>query len=146
HPKLYLLNAKLEPPVVLARQHWAVLLKVLMQTVVIVITLFWLSRETPDLRLIQSIIWYAAVAAVTFFAWNVLQWRAGRFIVTDKRLMRTAGTIKPRISMIPITRVTDESVLHPPLGRILGYGTLIVDFDSTSQKQDLNTITYLYRA
>src|SRR5207248_507263 len=84
--------------------------------------------------------------AVTFFAWNVLQWRAGRFIVTDKRLMRTAGTIKPRISMIPITRVTDVSVLHPPLGRILGYGTLIVDFDSTSQKQDLNTITYLYRA
>lgn len=146
HPEQYLLNAERERRVVRARRHWAVLLKVLLQTVGILITLVVLSRLVSavvhDLRLTQSILWYAAAATVMRFAWNVLDWWEELFIVTDKRLMRGAGIIQRKSWMMPITKVANVSVLRPPLGQLFNYGTLIVE--SSSWKQDLTTIKIEY--
>ena len=142
-----LLNPAVERRVIRVRRHWAVLIKPLVQTVGVVLVAFLLSQLISGaggvLWLVQSLLWYAAVAALVRYAWKVLEWWVEVIIVTDKRFMLTSGIIETKNSMMPIGKVTDMSFLRPVLGQILGYGTLRVE--SAGQKQDLETIEYLPR-
>ena len=129
------------------RRHWAMLTKPILQTIVVVGVAFGLSllvsRLSQGLWLVQSLLWYLAVAAVMRFAWKVLEWWLELIIVTDKRFMITSGVLETKNSMMPITKVTDMSFLRPFIGQILGYGTLRVE--SAGQKQDLEHIEYVPR-
>jgi uncharacterized membrane protein YdbT with pleckstrin-like domain len=142
-----LLNPAVERRVIRVRRHWAVLIWPLLQTVVIMIIVFVLSRLVSyvgeGLWLPQSLLWYVAIAAVLRFAWKVLEWWHEVLIVTDKRFMITSGLIQTKNSMMPITKVTDMSFLRPFTGQLLGYGTLRVE--SAGQKQDLEKIEYVPR-
>jgi uncharacterized membrane protein YdbT with pleckstrin-like domain len=144
HPNV-LLNPSMERRVIRVRRHWAVMIKPLLQTAGVVAVAFGvsvlLSRFSGDLYLLQSLLWYAAVAAVVRFGWKVLEWWLEVIVVTDKRFMITSGIIETKNSMMPIGKVTDLSFLRPVLGQVLGYGTLRVE--SAGQKQDLETIKYL---
>jgi uncharacterized membrane protein YdbT with pleckstrin-like domain len=143
-----LLNPAVERRVIRVRRHWAVLIKPLAQTLGVVLVAFLLSRLISGvgdvlnvLWLVQSVLWYVAIAALVRYAWKVLEWWVEVIIVTDKRFMITSGIIETKNSMMPIGKVTDMSFLRPVLGQILGYGTLRVE--SAGQKQDLETIEYL---
>lgn len=140
-----LLNPNVERRVIRVRRHWAVLIKPLAQTVGVMLAvalLSWLvSLVSSGLWLLQSLLWYVAVAALVRYAWKVLEWWVEVVIVTDKRFMITSGIIETKNSMMPIGKVTDMSFLRPWPGQILGYGTLRVE--SAGQKQDLETIKYL---
>ncbi len=142
-----LLNPAVERRVIRVRRHWAMLIKPLAQTVVVVLVAFVLSRlisgAGSSLWLVQSLLWYAAVAALVRYAWKVLEWWVEVVIVTDKRFMITSGIIETKNSMMPIGKVTDMSFLRPVIGQILGYGTLRVE--SAGQKQDLEKIEFLPR-
>jgi hypothetical protein len=87
------------------------------------------------------VLWYLALAAVLRLAWKALEWWIELIIVTNKRFMISSGLIVTKISMMPITKVTDMSYLRTAGGRILGYGTLRVE--SAGQKQDLEKVEYL---
>jgi uncharacterized membrane protein YdbT with pleckstrin-like domain len=142
-----LLNAAVERRVIRVRRHWAMLTWPILQTIVVVGVAFGLSllvsRVAPGLWLVQSLLWYLAVAAVMRFAWKVLEWWVEVIIVTDKRLMITSGVLETKNSMMPITKVTDMSFLRPFIGQILGYGTLRVE--SAGPKQDLERIEFVPR-
>jgi hypothetical protein len=140
-----LLDPAVERRVIRVRRHWAMLLGVLLQTVGIIIGVYLLSRLVTGvaggLWVVQSLLWYVAVAALLRFAWKVLEWWTEVVIVTDKRFMITSGIIETKNSMMPIAKVTDMSFMRPFLGQLLGYGTLRVE--SAGQKQDLEKIEYL---
>lgn len=142
-----LLNPAVERRVIRVRRHWAVLIVPLLQTIGIVIVAFVLSKLVSGLGsglwLVQSLLWYTAVAALVRFAWRALEWWVEIIIVTDKRFMVTSGIIETKNSMMPITKVTDMSFMRPLLGQVLGYGTLRIE--SAGQKQDLEYIRYLPR-
>lgn len=142
-----LLNPAVERRVIRVRRHWAVLIVPLLQTIGIVIVAFVLSKLVSGLGsglwLVQSLLWYTAVAALVRFAWKALEWWVEIIIVTDKRFMVTSGIIETKNSMMPITKVTDMSFMRPLLGQVLGYGTLRIE--SAGQKQDLEYIRYLPR-
>jgi hypothetical protein len=142
-----LLNPAVERRVIRVRRHWAVLIKPLLQTIGIVIVAFLLSKLLGEagsgLWLLQSLLWYIAVAALIRYAWKVLEWWVEIVIVTDKRFMVTSGIIETKNSMMPITKVTDMSFMRPVIGQVLGYGTLRIE--SAGQKQDLERIEYLPR-
>ena len=124
------------------RRHWAYLLPVLLQTFVVVVVTFVLCQLVSDeLWVVQSVLWYLAVAAVLRFAWNALEWWCELFIVTDKFFMITRGVFRRKIYTMPITKVTDLAYLETAGGRALGYGTLRVE--SAGQKQDLEKIEYM---
>jgi uncharacterized membrane protein YdbT with pleckstrin-like domain len=133
--------------VIRVRRHWAVLIVPLLQTIGIVVVAFVLSKLISGLGsglwLVQSLLWYAAVAALVRYAWRALEWWVEIIIVTDKRFMVTSGIIETKNSMMPITKVTDMSFMRPLLGQVLGYGTLRIE--SAGQKQDLEYIRYLPR-
>jgi hypothetical protein len=141
-----LLNPALERRVIRVRRHWAVLFLPFVKTAAVVGIAMGLSsliRGVPGMWLPQSLLWYAAVFALIYFAWQVLEWWVEVVIVTDKRFMITSGIIETKNSMMPITKVTDMSFMRPVIGQILGYGTLRVE--SAGQKQDLETVKFLPR-
>ncbi|HWR46348.1 MAG TPA: PH domain-containing protein [Pseudonocardiaceae bacterium] len=143
-----LLNPAVERRVIRVRRHWAVLVWPLLQTVGVMIVAFALSylisRYVGEgYWLLQSVLWYAAIAALLRFAWKALEWWHEVIIATDKRFMRTCGLIQTRNTMIPITKVTDMTFQRPFVGQLLGYGTLRVD--SAGHYDELKEIQYVPR-
>lgn len=131
--------------VIQARQHWAVLLTVLLQTVGILIVVFLLSRVINGVAYglwqSQVVLGFIAFGTVLRFAWKALRWWNEIIIVTDKRLMVNSGIIEKENFIIPIRSVTDITFLRPVLGRILNYGTLRVE--SAGRQHGLEKIEYL---
>ncbi|MGH3916925.1 MAG: PH domain-containing protein [Pseudonocardiaceae bacterium] len=144
-PDDYLLPT--ERRVIRVRKHWAVLTRVILETVGILIAAMGLSyviaAAGDGFEIVHTALWYIALIAVGRFAYEVVEWWVERLIVTDKRFMATSGIIETKISLMPITKVTDMSYTRPLIGRLLGYGTLRVE--SAGQKQDLERIPFLPR-
>lgn len=143
-----LLSPSVERRVIRVRRHWAILLRPLLETLVVLIAVFVLSSLVSsfvgqDVWPLQSLLWYVAVAALMRFAWKVLEWWIEEIIVTDKRFMITNGVIRTRNSMVPITKVTDMTFLRPFVGQLLGYGTLRVE--SAGKMEGLEQIEYVPR-
>lgn len=145
NPDDYLLTT--ERRVIRLRRHWATLLPLTLQTFGLLAVALILSNllqgRGDNLWLVQSLLWYAGFFVVLRFAFHVLEWWVERIVVTDKRFMVTNGIIVTNIGMMPITKVTDLSYVRPLVGRLLGYGTLVVE--SAGQIQALNRITFVPR-
>ena len=144
-PDDYLLPT--ERRVIRVRRHWAFLWRPILETIGILAAAFGLSYllagSGDTIWLLQTLLWYVALAAILRFAYLLLEWWVERVVVTDKRFMLTSGIFETKISLMPITKVTDMSYKRPLIGRLLGYGTLRVE--SAGQKQDLENIEYLPR-
>jgi Protein kinase domain/Bacterial PH domain len=67
----------------------------------------------------------AALLGLTL-GWRVLQWRARRFVVTTHRLIHLSGVLTARISSAPLVNVADLGYRRSLLGRLLGYGYVVV--------------------
>jgi uncharacterized membrane protein YdbT with pleckstrin-like domain len=139
----YLLDS--ERRVIRVRLHWASLAWDIFETIALLAVAVMVSYLLPpSLWLVQNILWYAALFVLLRFAYVVISWWVERIVVTDKRMMMTTGIITTKVLMMPIGKVTDLTYERPFVGRILGYGTMIVE--SAGQIQALNRLEYLPRA
>jgi len=139
----YLLDS--ERRVIRVRLHWASLAWDIFETIALLAVAVMVSYLLPpSLWLVQNILWYAALFVLLRFAYVVLNWWVERIVVTDKRMMMTTGIITTKVLMMPIGKVTDLTYERPLMGRILGYGTMIVE--SAGQIQALNRLEYLPKA
>ena len=82
--------------------------------------------------------WFALVARLV---WLVVEWRRNWFVATDKRLVLTYGIITRKIAMMPLAKVTDMSFVRTALGRLLGYGTFVLE--SAGQEQALHKVDWI---
>ncbi|MET7993145.1 PH domain-containing protein [Amycolatopsis sp. NPDC023774] len=141
-PDEYLLDT--ERRVIRIRRHWAVLLWDTFEAAALLAVCVLVSYLLPpSLWVVQNILWYVALLVVLRFAYAVVQWWVERLVVTDKRFVLTKGVITTKVLMMPITKVTDLTYERPGWGRVLGYGTMVVE--SAGQIQALNRIDYLPR-
>jgi len=139
----YLLDT--ERRVIRVRMHWACLAWDIFETVALLAVAVMVSYLLPpSLWLVQNILWYAALFVLLRFTYAVLSWWVERIVVTDKRMMMTTGIITTKVLMMPIGKVTDLTYERPLMGRLLGYGTMIVE--SAGQIQALNRLEYLPKA
>ncbi|GAA0538116.1 membrane protein [Saccharopolyspora subtropica] len=140
-PDEYLLDT--ERRVIRVRRHWAVLVWDLFEAVGLLVGLVLVSYLVPPGNgwLVQNVLWYAGLAVLVRFAYQVLDWYVERIVVTDKRFLITSGIFTTNVAMMPITKVTDLTFARTLMGRILGYGTLVVE--SAGQIQALNRIEYV---
>jgi membrane protein YdbS with pleckstrin-like domain len=76
-----------------------------------------------------------------YVAWRVADWHLARFILTNKRVMKVSGIITRKVAMMPLLRVTDMKYEQTPLGRILNYGTFVIE--SAGQDQALREVPHL---
>lgn len=84
------------------------------------------------------LIWLGVMGYV---GWQIADWHFDRFILTNKRVMKVNGIITRNVAMMPLLRVTDMKYEQSPLGRILNYGTFVIE--SAGQDQALRTVPHL---
>lgn len=142
-PDEYLLDS--ESRVIRVRLHWACLVWDVFEAVALLAVCVMVSYILPPGGwLLQNVLWYAALFVVLRFAYVVLFWWVERIVVTDKRILMTTGVFTTRVLMMPIGKVTDLTYKRTVPGRMLGYGTMIVE--SAGQIQALNHIDFLPKA
>ncbi|MGH3738491.1 MAG: PH domain-containing protein [Micromonosporaceae bacterium] len=87
---------------------------------------------------IVVIIWLAVLG---WSGWQFVDWYFDRFILTNKRVMVIAGVVTRHVAMMPLLRVTDMKYEQSPMGRMLNYGTFVME--SAGQDQALREIKHL---
>jgi uncharacterized membrane protein YdbT with pleckstrin-like domain len=147
-----------ERRVIRVRQHWAVMAKHIVQTALFVLAMVLIERyldgnfgggsASDDSlaigeRVVDNLTFYLALVAVARFTINTILWWIERIVITDKRVMLAQGIITHKVGMMPLGKVTDLTFQRSFGGRILGYGTLVVE--SAGQIQALNRIDFMPR-
>ena len=94
--------------------------------------------------MLANFFWYAAFAGALYLLWRYLNWRHDWFIATDKRFLLFYGFIRRKVAMMPLTKVTDMTFDRSVMGRIIGYGTFLLE--SAGQDQALSHIEYVPNA
>jgi uncharacterized membrane protein YdbT with pleckstrin-like domain len=74
-------------------------------------------------------------------AWRVWEWWADRVVVTDQRIFEISGLLTRTVASMPVGRVTDMTYKRTVLGRILGFGEVVVE--SAGQEQGLSSIDHI---
>jgi uncharacterized membrane protein YdbT with pleckstrin-like domain len=139
-PDEYLLES--ERRVIRVRRHWAFLLWDVLEAVGLLAGLVMISYMLPaDSSLLQNLLWYAGLLILVRFTYELLDWYVERIVVTDKRFLIARGLITTEVAMMPIGKVTDLTYQRSFGGRMLGYGTLIVE--SAGQIQGLDRVEYV---
>jgi uncharacterized membrane protein YdbT with pleckstrin-like domain len=132
-----------ERRVIRVRQHFAALLNDFLTTALFVVLVVVAQRHLPPSVLVDNFAFYIGLAAVLRFTVVALLWWVERIVVTDKRVMLAQGLLTHKVAMIPLTKVTDLTFRRNLRGRLLGYGTLVVE--SAGQEQALSHIDYIPR-
>ena len=132
-----------ERRVIRVRQHWAYMSNHVTQTALFMLLLVIAQRYLPSSVLVDNVTFYLALVAVLRFTVLTIMWWIERIVITDKRVMLAEGIIVHKVGMMPLSKVTDLTFQRSLGGRMLGYGTLIVE--SAGQIQALNRIDYMPR-
>ena len=132
-----------ERRVIRVRMHWAVMAKSLISTGLFLLLMIIAQRYLPTSALVDNLTFYLALAAVVRFTVQTILWWIERIVITDKRVMLAEGIVTHNVGMMPLSKVTDLTFRRTFGGRLLGYGTLIVE--SAGQIQALNRIDYMPR-
>jgi uncharacterized membrane protein YdbT with pleckstrin-like domain len=132
-----------ERRVIRVRQHWALLAKDLTLTGLFLLAMVAVQSYFPDSAVVDNVTFYLGLAAVLRFTVKTILWWIERIVITDKRVMLAQGIITQRVGMMPLSKVTDLTFERSLGGRMLGYGTIVVE--SAGQIQALNRIDYVPR-
>lgn len=66
------------------------------------------------------------ILAFIFMIVVLLAYRTARFTLTDRRVIKEAGILTTRTKEIFLSKVESVSVVTPLLGRLFGYGTVVI--------------------
>lgn len=97
--------------------------------------------EGSDLTWVTPLIVLAWLGVLAWVGWEVAEWHFDRFILTNKRVMVVNGIITRHVAMMPLARVTDMKYEQTPTGRLLNYGTFVLE--SAGQDQALREVPHL---
>ena len=81
--------------------------------------------------LVDSVVGVIAAIFLLRLLWRVLQWRAAKTVVTERRLFQVSGVLSRKVSSMPLARMTDLTYRRPILGRLLGYGDIAIESAGT---------------
>jgi membrane protein YdbS with pleckstrin-like domain len=99
----------------------------------------FLTRQNVDGLVTAAVLIWLGV--ISWVAWRVFDWYFDRFILTNKRVMVVNGIITRKVAMMPLLRVTDMKYEQSALGRLLNYGTFVLE--SAGQDQALREVKHL---
>ena len=94
--------------------------------------------HTHDAVLVLLVICLIFLAYLGFKAW---EWSEDYFVVTSDRMLEASGVFTRKIAMMPLVKVTDMSFQRNAQGRLLGYGTFILE--SAGQDQAFRVVDHL---
>ena len=123
-------------------QHWAKFALPVASVVAGLVLVLVLDSYLPaTLGVLANLLWWAWFLLIGWGLWKILEWRHDWFVATDKRLILTYGLLTQKVAMMPLAKVTDMSYNRSPLGRLLGYGTFVME--SAGQDQALHRVEWV---
>jgi uncharacterized membrane protein YdbT with pleckstrin-like domain len=140
HLEKYLLPQEMDDDSVMIRRHPAVLLRNVAETLGALILAGVLTSVVSQSTVV-TVIWVGFLAVASRLAFAVFEWSDEFFAVTKVRVMLVHGIIVRRVDMMPLTKVTDLTVDRSILGRMLGYGTIVLE--SAGQEQALSRVDFV---
>ncbi|GLU47026.1 PH domain-containing protein [Nocardiopsis ansamitocini] len=90
---------------------------------------------------VLAVIWWVWLLVLVWFVWKVAEWSVDYFVITSARLLLTTGLITRQINMMPLGKVTDMRFERSLIGRLIGYGTFVME--SAGQDQALSRINFV---
>lgn len=140
HLDRYLLRG--EDIVVAVHRHWATVLGPVALAFAGIVAAFVVSiTVTPRMPQIADLPWWLAFALIGRAAFYVWEWRREWFVATDRRLLLIYGFIVRKVDMMPLGKVTDMTYHRTVPGRLLGYGTFVLE--SAGQDQALSRLEFM---
>jgi membrane protein YdbS with pleckstrin-like domain len=122
--------------------HWAKVAEPVATVVAALVLVLLLDSSLPaTLGNVANLLWWAWFVLIGRALWKLLSWRNEWFVATDKRLILTYGLVTQRVAMMPLVKVTDMSYNRSPMGRLLGYGTFVME--SAGQDQALHRVEWV---
>lgn len=134
----YLLPREVE--VAWVHQHRAVLIAPSAQTIAGLLVAL-IASATYVHGLLSNIMWIAWGLLFLRLAWKIANWAVDYFVVTSDRLLLTTGFLTRRVSMLPLTKVTEMRFQRTLPGRLLGYGEFVVE--SAGPEQALRHVRFI---
>jgi uncharacterized membrane protein YdbT with pleckstrin-like domain len=138
HLEKYLLPQ--EEQTVTIRRHPAMLLRYLIESFGALILAGVLTAVIANATAV-TVVWVLWLMVVSRLAFKVFEWSDEYFAVTKVRVILVHGIVTRRVDMMPLSKVTDLTVNRTIMGRMLGYGTLVLE--SAGQDQALSTVEYV---
>lgn len=130
-----------ERRVITVRFHPAVLIRPVAETLGGLAVAGLLSTLVHLGGTVLLVIWLAWLILLIRLLFRIYQWLEDYFVVTSARLLLATGVFKKSVNMMPLSKVTDMRFERSATGRLLGYGTFIVE--SAGQDQALRNINHL---
>ncbi len=88
-----------------------------------------------------DIVWGACVVLVLNFLRRVTAWPVTYFVVTNERMLLIRGLLFRTVTAMPLDKAMSLKLQRPILGRLLGYGSLVVV--SPDRRQAFRKVRYL---
>ncbi len=127
---------------VATRQHWAVMIEPVLSVLLGFLLVSWITINLERMfGTAGGYLWVLWLLVVGRLLWQMLEWRNEWFVATDKRLLLTYGLISHKVAMMPLGKVTDMTYDRSIMGRVLGYGTFVME--SAGQDQALQKIRWV---
>jgi hypothetical protein len=93
---------------------------------------------------INTVVTFVTVIALAFavigFIYSVIQWQSQEYILTTVRVLHVHGVINKQSGDSSLENITDAQIRVPWLGRILGFGDLVV---MTASEAGINNLRAL---
>lgn len=129
----YLLPA--ERSVITVRRHPAVLLRSLSLLVcalvaAVVLTVLIVASDFPRAishGIALSVIWVAWGLILLHFLKCLTEWSVDFITLTNQRMINMRGPLVRKVSAVPLSEITDLTILSSTWDRLFGYGTIIVE-------------------
>jgi uncharacterized membrane protein YdbT with pleckstrin-like domain len=138
HLEKYLLPQ--EEQTVTIRRHPAMLLRYLLESFGALILAGVLTAVISGATAV-TVVWVLWLMVVSRLAFKVFEWSDEFFAVTNVRVMLVHGIVTRRVDMMPLSKVTDLTVDRTIMGRMLGYGTIVLE--SAGQDQALSKVEFV---
>ncbi|WP_406567027.1 PH domain-containing protein [Actinoallomurus rhizosphaericola] len=129
-----------EEDAVVIRRHPALLLRYIAEFIAGLIVAGVLSGLVSQGAVLAVIwaLWFAVLGRLVF---KVYEWSDEFFAVTGVRVMLVHGLFTRKVDMMPLSKITDLTVDRSIIGRMLGYGTVVLE--SAGQDQALSKVEYV---
>lgn len=122
------------------RRHPAMLLRYVAEALAGLIVAGTLSAFFSN-GTILTVIWSGWLVGLSRPAFKTFEWSDEYFAVTSVRVLLVHGLAVRRVDMMPLKKITDLTLNRSLLGRMLGYGTVVLE--SAGQDQALSTVEYV---
>jgi hypothetical protein len=133
-----------ETTIVAVRRHWFHLFREILLLCGATALAIWVDVNAPrnsSGEAFQNLSLFVFWGAFGWLVWSALNWRHEWFVATDKRFLLFYGFIRRKVAMMPLLKVTDMTYDRSLLGRIVGYGTFVLE--SAGRDQALSRIDHV---